>query len=66
MCGIVAISGRALAMRTGAAPGEVRAEPVPLTAIPYYAWQHRGPGEMTVWIPESIGLVDVAPSASAP
>jgi len=21
-----------------------------LTAIPYYAWAHRGPGEMTVWI----------------
>jgi DUF1680 family protein len=22
-----------------------------LTAIPYYAWLHRGPGEMTVWMP---------------
>jgi DUF1680 family protein len=22
-----------------------------LTAIPYYAWSHRGPGEMTVWLP---------------
>ena len=21
-----------------------------LTAIPYYAWAHRGPGEMAVWI----------------
>jgi len=21
------------------------------TAIPYYAWANRGPGEMTVWIP---------------
>ncbi len=21
-----------------------------LTAIPYYAWSHRGPGEMTVWL----------------
>jgi DUF1680 family protein len=25
---------------------------VEITAIPYYAWNHRGPGEMTVWIPE--------------
>jgi hypothetical protein len=23
----------------------------PLTAIPYYAWSHRGPGEMAVWLP---------------
>jgi hypothetical protein len=23
---------------------------VPLTAIPYYAWAHRGPGEMAVWL----------------
>ncbi len=22
-----------------------------LTAIPYYAWSHRGPGEMAVWMP---------------
>ena len=24
--------------------------PYPITAIPYYAWDHRGPGEMRVWI----------------
>jgi DUF1680 family protein len=23
----------------------------PLTAIPYYAWSHRGAGEMAVWLP---------------
>ena len=23
-----------------------------LTAIPYYAWNNRGRGEMTVWIPQ--------------
>ena len=22
----------------------------PVTAIPYYAWSHRGPGEMAVWL----------------
>ncbi|HRJ41432.1 MAG TPA: glycoside hydrolase family 127 protein [Caldilineaceae bacterium] len=22
----------------------------PITAIPYYAWSHRGPGEMAVWV----------------
>jgi len=25
-----------------------------LTAIPYYAWAHRGTGSMAVWIPERI------------
>jgi len=25
---------------------------VALTAVPYYAWQNRGPGAMTVWVNE--------------
>lgn len=25
-------------------------EPVPVTLIPYYAWDNRGPGEMMVWL----------------
>ncbi len=27
------------------------AEPVSLTAIPYYAWGNRGPGAMRIWLP---------------
>jgi hypothetical protein len=27
-------------------------KPVKVTAIPYYAWQNRSKGAMTVWIPE--------------
>ena len=23
-----------------------------MTAIPYYAWNHRGVGEMNVWVPQ--------------
>jgi DUF1680 family protein len=33
--------------------GEVKdtsGRPRRLTAIPYYAWSHRGPGEMAVWL----------------
>jgi DUF1680 family protein len=33
--------------RAAGRPGE----PVPLTAIPYYAWANRTPGPMRVWIP---------------
>lgn len=32
------------------------AGPRKITAIPYYAWDHREPGEMEVWIPEAVGL----------
>lgn len=41
-----------------------------ITAIPYYAWNNREPGEMVVWIPESPQLVlhgpapGVTPAAS--
>jgi hypothetical protein len=59
--GIVAITGTALAMRAGEEEGDVRADPVELTAIPYYAWQHRGPGEMAVWIPTNPALARIAP-----
>ena len=34
-------------------PPETRA--VQLTALPYYAWNHRGPCAMTVWIPVMTG-----------
>jgi uncharacterized protein len=30
--------------------GDVAVMESPLTAIPYYAWAHRGPGEMSVWM----------------
>ncbi len=33
----------------------VDGERATVTAIPYYAWDHREPGEMVVWIPESLG-----------
>jgi uncharacterized protein len=30
----------------------VKSNPAKVTLIPYYAWAHRGAGEMMVWIPE--------------
>ena len=32
------------------------------TAIPYYAWSHRGPGSMLVWLPRDIETVAGPPS----
>ena len=45
--GVTVITGKAQRLRDGGA-----AEPVALTAIPYYAWDHRDPGEMAVWLIE--------------
>ena len=33
------------------ADGQTRLEPADITLIPYYAWAHRGKGEMAVWLP---------------
>ena len=34
--------------------GRLEAKDVDLTLIPYYAWCHRGSGEMTVWLPREL------------
>ncbi len=34
----------------------VESEEVDVVAVPYYAWDNRDPGEMTVWVPESTAL----------
>ena len=31
----------------------------PFVAIPYYAWAHRGEGEMTVWLPQQVRSIDI-------
>jgi hypothetical protein len=51
--------------------GSVELRPAALTAIPYYAWCHRGPNEMQVWLPRSaegvtpVPLPTIASSARA-
>ncbi len=37
--------------------GFLNTKNVPLTLIPYYAWAHRGAGNMTVWIPDEVTAV---------
>ena len=34
--------------------GRLTAQDVTLTLIPYYAWAHRGAGEMSVWLPQEM------------
>ncbi|MBN1489514.1 MAG: glycoside hydrolase family 127 protein, partial [Phycisphaerae bacterium] len=40
----------------------VATERARITAVPYYAWDNREPGEMTVWIPEATGLAESLPA----
>jgi len=47
--GVTVVTGKATAFRMES--GLETATEVPLTLIPYYAWAHRGRGEMAVWLP---------------
>ena len=47
--GVSVLEGKAVALRKDAA-GEVTETGKHFVAIPYYAWCHRGPGQMAVWL----------------
>lgn len=48
--GLMVIKGEVLALKEGDKEGEVVRQKQPFVAIPYYAWAHRGNGEMAVWL----------------
>lgn len=48
--GLMVIKGEVTALKQGEKEGEIIREKKTLVAIPYYAWAHRGPGEMMVWL----------------
>jgi len=50
--GIQVIQGEA-AIGTLDPDGRTSRRSAPLMAIPYYAWAHRGPGQMRVWFPRT-------------
>jgi hypothetical protein len=58
MGGIRVISGTALSARMEPGRKTILAQPAPFLAVPYYAWAHRGKGEMAVWLPRSSATVE--------
>ncbi|HEY7509513.1 MAG TPA: glycoside hydrolase family 127 protein, partial [Vicinamibacteria bacterium] len=48
--GVQVVTGRAVALAYEA-DGRLTRREQDFTAIPYFAWANRGPGEMTVWLP---------------
>lgn len=48
--GVNTITGEASILKKGEGPDRGEFYPLNFTAIPYYAWAHRGKGKMAVWI----------------
>ncbi|RAK69290.1 glycoside hydrolase family 127 protein [Hymenobacter edaphi] len=57
--GIVQLTATVPAVQVDAGSNSISTARQTLTAIPYYAWANRGPGEMTVWFPARILDVDL-------
>jgi DUF1680 family protein len=54
--GVTVMTGKSMRTTEGEAPQEVT-----FTAIPYYAWDHREPGEMAVWIADDPAVATIPP-----
>jgi uncharacterized protein len=57
--GVTILKSEATAVEIDASGQSVSTVEKPITLIPYYAWAHRGKGEMTIWFPEKITNLDL-------
>lgn len=57
--GVTVIKSEAQAVKVDTATNTVTTTKQPFTAIPYYAWAHRGKGEMIVWFPSRVTDIDI-------
>lgn len=57
--GIISILGETTAVKINNDGSNISLAPQKFEAIPYYAWAHRGEGEMQVWIPRRISRVEI-------
>ncbi len=62
--GVTVINGQALALFGSEDEKTVRRVTQKFTAIPYYAWAHRGPGEMAVWLSREEALARPLPEST--
>ncbi len=63
LCGLTEIKTGAQVLGYDA-EGRLTASDVELTLIPYYAWAHRGSGNMMVWLPQEVSATSPSMSAS--
>jgi uncharacterized protein len=59
LSGVTVLKGHAIAISVDEGKNSVSTTSQPFTAIPYYAWAHRGKGEMIIWIPEKISGIEI-------
>lgn len=59
--GVTVINGEAIAIHTNSETNTVASGKQKFVAIPYYAWAHRGKGEMAVWFPTNVSDIDIIP-----
>ena len=57
--GVTVLTTEAIALEIDETGKKVTTVKRPFTAIPYYAWAHRGEGEMTIWFPEKVTNLDL-------
>ncbi len=57
--GVTVLTTDAIAVLVDEAGLKVSTVKQPFTAIPYYAWAHRGKGEMMVWFPQKVTNLDL-------
>lgn len=57
--GVTVLKSEAVAVSVDTDKNSVTSKVQPFVAIPYYAWAHRGKGEMTIWLPQKITSVDI-------
>jgi DUF1680 family protein len=57
--GVVVITGQVPVLKVSGDGKNVSTEKTRFTAIPYYAWAHRGEGEMNVWFPKQVKAVEL-------
>jgi DUF1680 family protein len=53
LAGVGVIGGKLVGVQRSADGKSLIKDKVDFVAIPYYAWAHRGPGEMAVWLPRT-------------
>jgi DUF1680 family protein len=52
--GVMVLKGESTVVKINEAEQNVSTQKQPFMAIPYYAWAHRGQGEMAIWLPRRI------------
>ena len=62
--GVTVIKGEATALYEGKKGGPPLSKKQQFVAIPYYAWAHRGEGEMTVWLAREASKARPLPNPS--